>query len=34
MGAVVKKIQFAESGQNESCLGFIKAFEVYFLGNL
>ena len=34
MGAVVEKIQFAESGLNESCFGLIKAFEVCFLGNL
>ena len=33
MGAVVEKIQSAESGLNESCLGLIKAFEVCFLGN-
>ena len=30
MGAVIKKIQSAESGLNESCLGLIRAFEVYF----
>ena len=29
MGAVVEKIQSAESGLNESCLGLIKAFEVF-----
>ena len=34
MGAVVGKIQAAESGLNESCLGLIKAFEVWFLRNL
>ena len=34
MGAVVEKIQYAESGLNESCLGLIKAFEVCFLRNL
>ena len=34
MGAVVGKIQSAESGLNESCLGLIKAFEVWFLRNL
>ena len=34
MGAVVGKIQVAESGLNESCLGLIKAFEVWFLRNL
>ena len=34
MGAVVGKIQSAESGLNESCLGLIKAFEVCFLRNL
>lgn len=34
MGAVVEKIQSAESGLNESCLGLIKAFEVCFLRNL
>ena len=34
MGAVIEKIQFAESGRNESCLGLIKAFEVCFLTNL
>ena len=28
MGMVVGKIQAAESGLNESCLGLIKAFEV------
>ena len=33
-GAVVEKIQSAESGLNESCLGRIKAFEVCFLRNL
>ena len=31
MGAVVGKIHSAESGLNESCLGLIKAFEVWFL---
>ena len=34
MGAVVEKIQSAEGGLNESCLGLIKAFEVCFLRNL
>ena len=34
MVAVVGKIQSAESGLNESCLGLIKAFEVCFLRNL
>ena len=34
MGAVVGKIQAAESRLNESCLGLIKAFEVWFLRNL
>ena len=34
MGAVVGKIQSAESGLNESFLGLIKAFEVWFLRNL
>ena len=34
MGAVVGKIQSAESGLNESCLGLIKAFEVWFLRKL
>ena len=34
MGAVIEKIQSAESGLNESCLGLIKAFEVCFLRNL
>ena len=34
MGAVIGKIQAAESGLNESCLGLIKAFEVWFLRNL
>ena len=34
MGAVVGKIQAAESGLNESCLGLIKAFEVWLLRNL
>ena len=34
MGAVVGKIQAAESGLNESYLGLIKAFEVWFLRNL
>ena len=33
MGAVVEKIQSAESRLNESCLGLIKAFEVCFLRN-
>ena len=34
MGAVVGRIQAAESGLNESCLGLIKAVEVWFLRNL
>ena len=34
MGAVVERIQSAESGLNESCFGLIKAFEVCFLRNL
>ena len=34
MGTVVGKIQSAESGLNESCLGLIKAFEVWLLRNL
>ena len=34
MGAVVGRIQVAESGLNESYLGLIKAFEVWFLRNL
>ena len=34
MGPVVEKIQFVESGLNESCFGLIKAFEVCFLRNL
>ena len=34
IGVVVGKIQAAESGLNESCLGLIKAFEVWFLRNL
>ena len=34
MGAVIEKIQSAESELNESCLGLIKAFEVCFLRNL
>ena len=34
MGTVVGKIQAAESGLNESCLGLIKSFEVWFLRNL
>ena len=33
VGEVVERIQSAESGLNESCLGLIKAFEVCFLGN-
>ena len=33
MGAVVGKIQAAESGLNESCLGLIKS-ELWFLRNL
>lgn len=34
MGAVVGKIQSAESRLNESCLGLIQAFEVWFLRKL
>ena len=34
MGTVVGKTQAAESGLNESCLGIIKAFEVWFLRKL
>ena len=34
MGTVVGKIQSVESGLNESCLGLVKAFEVWFLRNL
>ena len=34
LGVVVGKIQAAESRLNESCLGLIKAFEVWFLRNL
>ena len=34
MGTVVGKIQDVESRLNESCLGLIKAFEVWFLRNL
>ena len=34
MGTVVGNIQAAESGLNESFLGLIKAFEVWFLRNL
>ena len=34
MGAVVGKIQSAESGLSESWLGLTKAFEVWFLRNL
>ena len=34
MGAVVGKIQSAESGLNESCLGLTKDFEVWFLRKL
>ena len=30
MGAVIEKIQSAESGLNESCLSLIKGFEVCF----
>ena len=30
MGAVIEKIQSAESGLNESCLSLIKVFEVCF----
>ena len=30
MGAVIEKIQSAESGLNESCLGLIKGVEVCF----
>ena len=34
MGTVVGKIQATESGLDESCLGLIKAFEVWLLRNL
>ena len=34
MGMVIEKIQSAESGLNESCLGLIKGFEVCFLRDL
>ena len=34
MGTMDGKIQAAESGLNESRLGLIKAFEVWFLRNL
>ena len=34
MGAVVGKIQCAEGGLNESCIGLLKAFEVWFLRKL
>ena len=30
MGAVIEKIQSAESGLNESCLSLIKGFKVCF----
>ena len=30
MGAVIEKIQSAESGLNESCISLIKGFEVCF----
>ena len=30
MGAVIEKLQSAESGLNESCLSLIKGFEVCF----
>ena len=30
MGAVIEKIQSAQSGLNESCLSLIKGFEVCF----
>ena len=31
MGAVVKKIQFDESGLNEACISLIKGLEVCFM---
>ena len=31
MGAVIKKIQSAESGQNEACISLIRGFEVCFM---
>ena len=31
MGAVIKKIQSAESGLNEACIGLIKGYEVCFM---
>ena len=31
MGAVIEKIQSAESGLNEGCIGLIKGFEVCFM---
>ena len=31
MGAVIEKIQSAESGLNESCISLIKGFEVCFM---
>ena len=31
MGAVIEKIQSAESGLNEACIGLIKGFEVCFM---
>ena len=34
MDVVVGKIQSTESGLNESCLGLIQAFEVWFLRDL
>ena len=31
MGAVIEKIQFAESGMNEACISLITGFEVCFV---
>ena len=31
MGAVIEKIQSAESGLNEACISLIKGFEVWFM---
>ena len=31
MGAVIEKIQSAESGLNESCISLIRGFEVCFM---
>ena len=33
VGEVVERIQSTEGGLNVSCLSFIKAFEVFLLGN-